>query len=197
MSQLATPSGQIKRILIKERIHSPGILFYWRAYTYKYNKHIFSVIHSIQNRYAYQWYKQGLLILCLHLEEYYFYHIFVMKNNLVHEIVSTHKPFREILIYPSRSLTHTPHASSVNIEYNRQVYITATDLPVPYTDQSMISAPKTTLRRFQYACHYHLWFRWKPASQFFIKFYSLMYLYIYLVEPVFDLWQGVEFVIVE
>ena len=156
MSQLATPGGQIKRILIKERIHSPGILFYWRAYTYKYNKHIFSVIHSIQNRYAYQWYKQGLLILCLHLEEYYFYHIFVMKNNLVHEIVSTHKPFREILIYPSRSLTHTPHASSVNIDYNRQVYITATDLPVLDTDLSMILARKTTLSRFQYTCNYHL-----------------------------------------
>ena len=37
----------------------------------------------------------------------------------------------------------------------------------------------------------------KTCVSIFIKLYSLMYLYIYLVEPVFDLWQGGEFVIVE
>ena len=83
------------------------------------------------------------------------------------------QPFRVILIHPSGNLTHPPHDSPTDENYNMRVDLTATDLPVPATAPSMIAARKNPLSRYQYACRCHLRFRQQPASQFFTKFYLL------------------------
>ena len=66
----------------------------------------------------------------------------MMKTNLVHGIVLTPEPFCGIMIYLSGSLTHPPHTSSTDCDYDRCVALTTTDLPVPATAPSMISSEK-------------------------------------------------------
>ena len=108
------------------------------------------------------------------------YHMFIMKTNpLLHEIVSTCKPFRGILFYPSGNLTRPLHASSTEGNYKRWVASTAIGLSVPATALSMIISQKYPLGRCQYSCPRHLRFRQQPASQIFTKFY-ILYVFTYL-----------------
>ena len=52
------------------------------------------------------------------------------------------QPFRVILIHPSGNLTHPPHDSPTDENYNMRVALTATDLPVPATSPSIIATQK-------------------------------------------------------
>ena len=114
-----------------------------------------------------------------------------MKTNpLLHGTVWTRKLFREILFYPSRNLTLPLHASSTDGDYNRWVAPTETGLSVTATSLFMIIAQKIP---------------WAAANtpdvaiydsdnnlrlKFSLNFISFMYLRIYLMKIVFDLWQG-------
>ena len=118
-------------------------------------------------------------------------------NPVLHGKVSTRKPFRGILIYPSGKLTHPPHTSLADGGYNRWITPTVTEPTVPATTPSMIVARKHSLSCCQYACRFHLRFRQQPASKFSLNFIFLMHLRIYLMKLVFDSWQGGEFAIVE
>ena len=61
-------------------------------------------------------------------------------------MVSTRKPSRGILIYPSVNLTRPPHDYLADGDYDRWVSPTATDLPNSDTALSIISAQKKNLR---------------------------------------------------
>ena len=65
--------------------------------------------------------------------------IYFYWKNLVHWIVSTCTPFHVIFIHLSGNLTHPPHASSEDGNYDSWVSPTAAYLPITDTNPSMIA----------------------------------------------------------
>ena len=85
-----------------------------------------------------QWYEKLILGVMLPVKRIILLYIYDLKT--VHEIVLNRKPFQDISIYPSGNLTHPPHASSADGNYDRWVSPTVTDLPVPANASNMITA---------------------------------------------------------